>query len=168
MGKDCFSCRNMLSNDGHCYVYGMVTENYGTLRDYYLGKEDARNCSHYDPKYGEDDDDDSSSSGGCFMTSACVDFMGKEDDCVELNTLRKFRDEKLMKDLDGKLLVREYYHIAPKIVKAIDASDKKDEYYQDIYDTVLLCVDKINKNKDEDAKKLYWKMFNKYRIKFDL
>ena len=57
MGKDCFSCRNMLSNDGHCYVYGMVTENYGTLRDYFLGKEDARNCSHYDPKYGEDDDE---------------------------------------------------------------------------------------------------------------
>lgn len=170
MAKECFDCRNMLSSGGHCYVYGYVTEYDGTLRDYYLGKEDARNCPNFDPKYGcEDDDDDySSSSSGCFMTSACVGFMGKEDDCVELETMRHFRDTELKKTPNGECLIKEYYYVAPKIVSAIDKSDKKNLYYKDIYDTVLLCVDKINNKENDEAVKLYWRMFNKYKIIFNL
>ena len=167
MGKDCFDCENMLSAGGHCYHYGYVTDYDTDLRKYYLGEKDARNCYHYEPKDPDEEYDDSS-SGGCFMTSACVGFMGKEDDCVELETMRHFRDTELRKVPGGERLIKEYYHVAPKIVSEIDKSDKKNLYYKDIYDTVLLCVDKINKKENDEAIKLYWKMFNKYKIIFNL
>ena len=111
--------------------------------------------------------DDFEERKGCFMTSACVDYMGKADDCVELQTMRKFRDEKLINNPKGMSLVKEYYCVAPLIVEAIDASDKKDIYYQDIYDTVCQCCERINNSEDEEAIKLYYKMFYKYRMMFE-
>ena len=95
---------------------------------------------------------------GCFMTSACVDYMGKEDDCVELETLRKFRDTKLKKYKCGQSLINEYYLVAPSIVESIEKSPKKDKYYQDIYDLVCQCVDKVNENKDDEAIDIYLRM----------
>lgn len=61
-------------------------------------------------------------SGGCFITTAVTQASGKPDDCMELQTLRKFRDEFLLATEDGTALVKHYYAVAPTIVDAIKAS----------------------------------------------
>lgn len=59
------------------------------------------------------------SGGGCFITTAICDAEGKPDDCDELQTLRKFRDEIMLPNPALAGLVREYYAIAPAIVEGI-------------------------------------------------
>lgn len=76
----------------------------------------------------------------CFLTSAYVDYMGKPDDCAELTALRAFRDGYMMKTEEGRALVEEYYRIAPEIVKEINASPERDEYYDYIASVVEKCV----------------------------
>ena len=61
----------------------------------------------------------SDKGGGCFITTAICESEGKPDDCDELQTLRKFRDEVMLKDARLAPLVKEYYEIAPSIVEAI-------------------------------------------------
>ncbi len=64
---------------------------------------------------------------GCFLTTATVGAIGLADDCWELQTLRKFRDNVLKTTSKGRLLVKEYYDIAPDIVDRINArSDAAD------------------------------------------
>ena len=82
-----------------------------------------------------------SSSSGCYLTSACVDYYKKSDDCYELTTLRKLRDEHLAYMDGGKELISQYYETAPKIVQKIDKSDKRESYYKYIYEQILKCID---------------------------
>lgn len=61
----------------------------------------------------------SDKGGGCFITTAICDAEGKPDDCDELQTLRKFRDEIMLPNPTLAGLVKEYYAIAPAIVDGI-------------------------------------------------
>lgn len=56
----------------------------------------------------------------CLLTTACVRARGLGDDCIELQTLRTFRDEYVKGLPGGQEAIREYYEIAPAIVRAID------------------------------------------------
>lgn len=87
----------------------------------------------------------------CFLTSACVGYMGKPDDCEELTVLRAFRDGYMSKTEEGKALVEEYYRIAPEIVKKIDASPERDKYYGYISSVVEKCVALIGQARNEEA-----------------
>ena len=55
----------------------------------------------------------------CFLTTACCEVVGLADDCFELATLRRFRDEVMMESADGRADVARYYAEAPVIVAAI-------------------------------------------------
>lgn len=85
-------------------------------------------------------------SGGCFLTSACVEYMGKADDCEELTVLRSFRDNYLKDTTEGNELVEQYYEVAPKIVEHINVSEKKERYYKYIYSVVTNCIKLISEN----------------------
>ena len=69
------------------------------------------------------------SGGGCFITTAICEAEGKADDCDELQTLRKFRDNVMLKDSRLAPLVAEYYEIAPKIVAAINKGTAPKEVF---------------------------------------
>lgn len=97
-------------------------------------------------------------SSGCYLTSACVSYLGKADDCEELTKLRAFRDNYMKKSDKYSALVDEYYKVAPEIVKKIDESDKRDEYYSYIYDEVCRCIALIDGDKKEEAVAEYKKM----------
>jgi len=150
-----------------CKHYGLFT-----LADNYVSQEGCELLQQYCDYEGGDAEEcdyfDDSSSGGCYMTSACVDYMGKTDDCVELETMRKFRDEKLRFMPGGKAMIKEYYDVAPGVVMAINSSEKKDEYYQDIYNTIVRCMEKIEAKEDKRAVALYLGMFYKYKDLFNL
>lgn len=104
-----------------------------------------------------------SSSGGCFLTSACVEYMGKADDCEELTVLRSFRDKYVKKTADGDKLVKQYYEIAPEIVEKIDGSQKREFFYKYIYGVVTACVKFIKENNYKEALSEYKKMVVKLK-----
>ena len=143
----CCKCGNVRYGPGgwYCNYYDRWVE----------GTDDGYNC----PGWREEGSgSSSSSSGGCFLTSACVKYLGKSDDCTELQTLRKFRDEYMAKTEDGLRLVKEYYAIAPQIVEKIDASSNKACYYDGIYATICKCVALIGQNKLDETYQEYKKM----------
>lgn len=131
--------------------------------DYYCVKQEKvvnsdiyyKFCRNYDytdcPIYKHE-----SSSGGCYLTSACTAARGLPDDCYELQTLRRFRDEWLKQQPDGILLIARYYEVAPKIVAAIDTREDRLAVYDGIYqDLVMPCVKLIEQEYFADALNLY-------------
>lgn len=103
------------------------------------------------------------SPSGCFLTSACVKYLGKADDCDELTALRSFRDGYMRKTAEGRALVKEYYEVAPKIVEAIDASPDSAKYYQYINEVVNRCVKLIDEKKYAETQQEYVNMVQKLK-----
>ena len=99
-----------------------------------------------------------SGGGGCYLTSACVEYLGKADDCEELTLLRKFRDEYMKTTEEGMRLVEEYYAVAPKIVERIDASGKQKIHYNYIYSVIKRCIADIKAGQNALAQEEYRKM----------
>ena len=93
----------------------------------------------------------SNNGGGCFLTSACVEYLGKADDCEELTALRTFRDGYIKSVDGGEELIGEYYAVAPKIVESINASAHKDKYYAYINEIVNKCIKLISLKENDRA-----------------
>lgn len=120
---------------------------YKTLED----PDEVRDCPHYTSR---------GSSGGCFLTTACCDYMGLPDDCHELQTLRKLRDEYISKQSYGEELIRTYYSEAPKIVSAINASKDKDQILRETYETICKIVSLVEEGKTDEAIIRYLMLFH--------
>jgi hypothetical protein len=56
----------------------------------------------------------------CFLTSACCDVLGLGDDCFELRTLRRYRDDVLANMPEGSAAIAAYYRIAPAVVARLE------------------------------------------------
>lgn len=138
---------------------------YYTFRsnDYYCTKKSDyvnsdvyyKYCRNYDyddcPIYKGD-----TGSGGCYLTSACVEAKGLPDDCMELTTLRNFRDNWLKNQPGGLAEVAEYYAAAPKIVEKINALPNAKEIWGELYENLVLpCVKLIQKGELEETRKVY-------------
>ena len=138
---------------------------YYTFRsnDYYCTKKSDyvnsdvyyKYCRNYDyddcPIYKGD-----TGSGGCYLTSACVEAKGLPDDCMELTTLRNFRDNWLKNQPGGLAEVAEYYATAPKIVEKINALPNAKEIWGELYENLVLpCVKLIRTGKMEGAHEIY-------------
>jgi len=106
----------------------------------------------------------------CFLSTACIKAKGLPDNCYELNTLRKFRDEYLRHTEEGRDLIEEYYAIAPKIIENIDKEADAINIYDNLYnELVMASIRLINENQLESAKNHYINIVNflkeKYLIK---
>jgi hypothetical protein len=73
----------------------------------------------------------------CYITTAMCRDTGKPDDCAELQSLRKYRDEVMLNDLEGKRLVEEYYATAPKIVSLINQEPDHYEIYRSLRENYI-------------------------------
>ncbi len=85
-------------------------------------EEQAREEGYHAYKNGEipESSSDSGSSSWCFLTTACVGAKGRQDNCLELETLRAFRDSYILQEVPGGSgLVRAYYKTAPRVIAAI-------------------------------------------------
>jgi len=95
------------------------------------------------------------SSGGCFVSTLVFNYLGKDDNCQELNTLREFRDKYLLSTAEGSAMVELYYKIAPSLISKVNACGD-DHIYKKIHDNYLVRVlDCINKGKNEEAVSVY-------------
>jgi len=69
----------------------------------------------------------------CFLTTATCKTVGLADDCWELQTLRKFRDEYMASNEEGKHQIAEYNRFAPKIIEKINNRDNARAIYLTMY-----------------------------------
>ena len=119
------------------------------------------------PRKTSSSSSDSSSGSSCFITTAVCKCLDKSDDCEELTILRNYRDNWLKEQPDGKKLIAEYYHIAPKIVAAIEERVDRENIYRGLLDDYIIpCVEDIKIGKNENAKERYIMMVEKLRKKY--
>lgn len=89
----------------------------------------------------------------CYLTTACMKFFQDrfDDDCYELNVLRRFRDNFVSKED-----IAHYYSVAPIIVETINNDEKQDVIYDYIYDNVVeYCVKQIEQGNYDAAYNRY-------------
>ena len=127
-------------------------------KDDYIGSDISKEYCRYGGK-GCPIKENRSSSGGCYLTTACVECRGLADDCVELSTLREFRDNYMRKLPLGDDEIQEYYNTAPQIIAQINKEDNSEEVYDNLYMNVIKpCVMLINEGKNEEAHQKYKEM----------
>lgn len=95
------------------------------------------------------------SNDNCFITTACVKYFKLKDDCYELQTLRKFRDEYLLKSSKDKVLVNQYYTIAPQIVHLLEKDKQKQMLFQEIFKRISEACRAIEGKDFQSAKTIY-------------
>ncbi|MDO5603415.1 MAG: CFI-box-CTERM domain-containing protein, partial [Oscillospiraceae bacterium] len=84
---------------------------------------------------------------------------GKPDDCYELTLLREYRDGYLMSQPDGAEVIRQYYDLAPSIVKHINQRADRKEIYRGVWETYLRpCIQMIEQSRPQQCKEQYIKM----------
>lgn len=99
---------------------------------------------------------DSSKGGPCYLTTACVEIMGLDDDCDELETLRAFRDALMTGSFDNAAKVADYYEQAPDIVRRLDKRVDKNAFYSHVYyEYILPAVEAVKAGDTETALAVY-------------
>ena len=141
--------------DFHEQRGGLFTSDYCLKKGDYIDSTTSKEYCRYDGK-GCPIKEGSSSSGGCYLTTACVEHKGLPDDCMELSTLRKFRDEYMRSLPTGEAEIEEYYRTAPRIVDAINHSADPEIVYAKLYENEIKpCVELILDGKNEEAYRKY-------------
>lgn len=109
-----------------------------------------------------------SSDRGCYITTVVCEYLGKNDNCYELQTLRWFRDNWLLKMEDGEKYIKLYYDTAPEIVKAIQNDKNKDVVFTKLRQKIQEAIKFIERKKYNDAFNIYSSMvkslLNIYKI----
>jgi hypothetical protein len=99
---------------------------------------------------------------GCFITTAVCDYYGFPDDCVELNTLRHFRDTYMRSTPEMQAKISQYYKEAPRIVAVLArlSSDMREQIYTEMYETYIVpALAAINSDKPAVAYSIYSSLF---------
>ena len=93
---------------------------------------------------------------GCYLTSACVEAENLSDNCVELATLRNFRESYVLSTEEGRLDIEHYYNVAPEIVNKINTLTNSQSVFKELYNTlVVTSVELIKQGELQTAYKLY-------------
>jgi len=108
----------------------------------------------------------STGSGFCFITTACTQARGLPDDCLELTTLRVFRDEYILGLAKGREMVKVYYENSPAIVEAINAREDAPQIYDELYEIICRCVRDVQNKEYERAFQTYVQMVIELRNRF--
>ena len=107
-----------------------------------------------------------SKKGCCYLTTACIQTKGLPDDCEELTLLRQFRDNYLLKKLNGTTLFDLYYKYSPKIIEVIEKSNEKEIIYEYIYVVLRNCIEHIKNGELDQVFSKYCEMVIKLKEHF--
>lgn len=124
------------------------------------GKMDGTQTYCYEYARKEDIDcDKKQKDSGCFVTTAVCDILGKDDNCIELETLRKFRDEKLLTNENLKHIIDEYYKISPKYVNKINNHKDKITFAEHLLNKYInQVIENIQRGNQKEAVSIYKNM----------
>lgn len=103
----------------------------------------------------------------CFVTTAVCQGLHKPQDCRELTLMKQYRDEYLSNLKEGNDLIREYYDIAPTIVKRIAREASPEEKYLYLWDNYISkCVAFVENNENERCRRLYESMMSELKEEY--
>lgn len=98
----------------------------------------------------------SNDGGGCYVSTACIEQMGLDDNCEELQILRKYRDILVEQDEGFREEVLDYYRKAPVLVQKILRCSDREEILTGLYkDLVQKCVSLLKAGEYDKAKQHY-------------
>ena len=97
-------------------------------------------------------------NASCYLTTACVQYKGLDDNCAELTAMRLLR-EHYIDDLEYRNLISEYYQLASQIIEAINAEDDPSLVYEQIYQSVKVCESAVNNSDWQTARDEYLEMY---------
>jgi len=86
--------------------------------------------------------DNNTQSEGCYIAT-CV---YGDYDCPQVMFLRKYRDEKLKTNLFGRIFIKCYYAISPKLVKIIKNNNKIKNIWKKCLDRIINNLKKAERN----------------------
>lgn len=140
----CADCAKLNLNDQNSYGEFWC----GERRTYYPGSDSV--CSYFVAR----------DQGGCFITTIVVECLGYDDYCNYLESLRRFRDGVMKKDLlqYGKIL-DEYDRVGPAIAAAISDDPQRESLAKDLLERYIkpVCL-LVDKGQQKAAVDLYKKM----------
>lgn len=96
----------------------------------------------------------------CYLTTCMVGYYGKDDNGIELNSMRKLREKYKIKHKDT---LAEYYRVSPLIIKGIEQSGNKEYWYNEIKKVVDKIVVWVANKEWEKAEIAYLKLY--YKLK---
>ena len=102
----------------------------------------------------------------CFLTTACLQAAGLPDNCKELQTLRRFRDEYVSRLPNGSAILSHYYHESPQIIEAISRSSSREAEYSEILSIVRSAVTLIDAGSNSEALSVYSMLVDKLSRKY--
>lgn len=103
----------------------------------------------------------------CYITTAVCERRGLGDDCYELNLLRDYRDQYLSRQPDGDMLIRQYYDVAPTVVKHINDREDAEEVYEEIWQLYLApCISMIEEHKYQECRIRYEDMVSRLKEQY--
>lgn len=103
----------------------------------------------------------------CYITTAVCQVYDKEDDCYELTLLRDYRDTYLASLPEGASLIREYYDVAPSIVKHINQRKDSRDIYRSIWEQYLgPCIRLIEEDRLPECRERYEDMVHTLKDRF--
>ncbi len=89
--------------------------------------------------------------------------------CEELQALRRYRDEYLILDDDGAEIIREYYRVAPIILKSIENEESSTDLFKSLYNDYIKGIyEDLNNKNHLKAKKVYIEMVRNLCKKYDI
>ena len=104
--------------------------------------------------------------GGCFLTTACTQYAGLQDDCRELQVLRQFRDNYVANRPDGNTIIAEYYDTAPTIISCIQSRRERNSVLAALFEMVKEAVSLIEAGSYKLAFDLYSTTFKKLKSQY--
>ncbi len=126
----CGKCSRWNSDDIDRYGKATCPKRF---KNYRISATDSELCGSYDALRKDREIEDrfnkihDAMKGGCFITTAIVDVLGMDDDCVEMQTLRNFRNTVMQSDEAYIKLLAEYDIVGPKIALALRENEKSKE-----------------------------------------
>lgn len=103
----------------------------------------------------------------CFVTTAVCCGLHKPQNCREITLMKRYRDEYMFRQADGETLVKEYYDIAPTIVKRIAKEASSEEKYLYLWNNYISkCVALVENQDNEQCKQLYAKMMSELKEEY--
>ncbi len=105
----------------------------------------------------------------CFITTAACLSLGKGQNSSELAAFYDYRDNHLIYDDDGYILIKEYYRIAPGIVRIIDSQKDAEKIYQSLFDDYIVgAYDCLKRNNFAEMKLRYITMVLELCFKYKI
>lgn len=122
---------------------------------YYSSNDDDDNDNSY--SYG-DDDSNSDDYSVCYITTATCNILGMDDDNEYLNTLRKFRNDIMKKNIKYHKMLVLYDIVGPKISKSLINDPNKLNISNVIMNKVKSSIMSINNHNYDEAISKYYEM----------